>query len=170
MNMAIELRLTEALEQAKWEQPGNLMTRHLIQPLGTALCDDSEVLARAVFREVQVRKSGTESGQASPTNVDAVLVPGLASVERDLPADPFGLQTTTMQVTWTLLDRNGKVLWATTVTGEGTGPVGMFFDKDAGITNMGNALQDAFRKSAAEIASAPLIQQYAAHAVKPAAQ
>ena len=138
----------------------------MARALGKAMYDDSEAAARAVFQEVHVRKGVSDSGQAPLANVDAVLVPALVSVERDFPQTAFHDQTTTMHLTWTLMDRNGKVWWVDTVTGEGKGPMGNPYSGNAGPVNMQNALQDLFRRSVADMASAPLIRQYAARVAK----
>lgn len=160
VNLAVELRLTNALQQATYSTDPD-------EAFGQPLCNDSEIMARTVFREVQVSKGGSASGPASLANVDAVLVPVLGPVQQDRPMTVNAEQTTTTQMTWTLRDRDGKVLWVATVTGEYKGMMGVSILYDAGLDNLQLALQDLFRKSAAKMASDSVIRQYAARVSKP---
>jgi hypothetical protein len=160
IDMAVQVHMTDALQQAKWEH--SQVWDLYVQPIGNALSNNSESLARALFREVYVTKGGGAAQRPTVPGADVVLTPALASLERDHPALIFNDQTTTIQITWTMSDRNGKTLWATTVLGEGKGPLGNFTNQNVGYDSMKNAIADAFRKSAADMSSAPLIRQYAA--------
>jgi hypothetical protein len=136
IDLNVELCLTETLQNAKHNHTENSNT--YVQPLG------GEIAAPC--------SSGT----------DVILIPALASVERDRPITIYSTQTTSMQFTWTLLDCEGNVLWATTIAGEGKGPMGSPFSKNAGHQQVDAVLQDVFGKSVEEMSASDVIRQYAA--------
>ena len=109
-------------------------------------------MAKMLFREVKVTRGGSLSGPPSVPGVDAVLIPEMASVERDQPATGLQTQTMAMQLKWTLNDQKGDPIWVTTIAGEGKAREG--WGKNACKEQLDRLLLDVFRKSAKEISGA----------------
>jgi hypothetical protein len=160
VDLKVELRLTSALRKSQWEHKEVTMTYQ--QPLGNTLSMNSEAAAKVVFKQVLVISGNDKADGPCANGADVILIPALASVERDRPATMFGTQTTSMQVTWTLLDCEGNLLWATTVAGEGKGPLGNLVSKNQGRPQLDIVLQEIFGKSVKEMSASDVIRQYAA--------
>jgi hypothetical protein len=136
------------------------------QPLGNALSINSEAAAKAVFEQVKVSSYVNATGGPCANGTEAILIAALASVERDYPATIFSMQTISMQFTWTLMDCEGNLLWATTIAGEGKGPMGYPHSKSAGRQQVDDVLQAVFSKSVKEMSASDIIRQYAANLKK----
>lgn len=157
IDLTVALRLDEELCSAKWEK--RRMGDHYILPIGRPLCTNAEAAARKVFKKV--RKVGDKAAPLAD-DVDALLVPSLASIERDRPAFISQDQTTSIQFNWSLVDRNGDPIWVTTIAGEGIGPMGIPLQEDAGREQTDMVLRDVFRKSVIEMSGSQLIRDFAA--------
>lgn len=125
-------------------------------PCPGPLCMNSEAVARSVFTDVIVTKGAPAS---RTNNADAVLIPGLAAIERDRPATAGSIQTTSILFTWTLNDLNGLPVWVTTISGEGKAPMGFF--TPGAYEQSEKALQEVFQKSFREMTASPLIHEFA---------
>src|SRR5262249_52048430 len=78
-NLAVVLELSPQLLSAEWKTGSGI---EIIVPLGQALSQNSEALARALFSQVQVSKDG-RIPSAFPA--DAVLVPRVVSITHTRP-------------------------------------------------------------------------------------
>lgn len=156
--MTVALHFTEELCNATWEK--HTLGDHYILPIGNALCINAEAVARTVFTAVKIVRDKV----ASPVpDVDAVLIPSLAVIERDRPASVFSTQTTSILFNWSLNDKRGEPIWVTTILGEGKGPMGHPISKDSGREQVEKALNDVFQKSLQEISSSRAIREFAAN-------
>ncbi len=158
INMKVALHLDDTLCDAKWEK--NVLTDSYIVPIGGPLCINSESLARTLFAEVTVLDDQVTD---LPTDVNAVLIPNLVSIERSRPLTIYSTQITSILFTWSLNDRSGDPIWVTTISGEGKGPMGSPLSKDAGHEQIEMLLDDVFQQSLREMSSSPLIREFAAN-------
>lgn len=140
INYKVVLWISEELEHANWEAMISPFDRARI-PLGSSLSSNSESLARAVFSDVQVIHNQT----IKPSGV-AVLIPKLVSVERTHPTTVFGQQTTTLIISWTLINSNGEVVWADTIKGDATTEMGII-PKQSARVQLDAAIKALFEKS-----------------------
>lgn len=159
IDLNVELRLTNEFRMAQLvhkEQGSTFYT-----PLGNSLSNNAEAVTRNAFTEVIVSKVGIEDSPSNP-NIQAILIPEVATIKRDRPLTIFSTQTTTLHLVWTLRKPDNSLLWTTTVKAIGKGPMGAFStDRNAGAKQIRSLLQDASEKSLDRLVSSTIIQQYA---------
>ena len=159
VDMNIELRLTDEFRMAQLvhkEQGSTFYT-----PLGNPLSKNTEIVARKAFTKVIVSNADVNAPALNP-DIQAVLIPEVATVKCDRPLTIFSTQTTTLHLSWTLKRPDGSLLWTTTVKAIGKGPIGaLFTNRNAGAKQIRNLLQDVSEKSLDKLVSSSIIQQYA---------
>lgn len=154
INYKVVLWISEELEQPNWEAMISPFDRARI-PLGSSLSTNSESLVRAVFSDVQVIRNQT----TRPPGV-AVLIPKLVSVERTQPTTVSGQQTTTLIVSWTLINSNGEVVWADTIKGDATTKMGLIPKRSARV-QLDAAMKALFEKSFTRMMASPELKDLA---------
>lgn len=142
--IAVELRLSEELREAKWEgDPGPIF-------VGEALDSNCEALATAMFTQVSVsRKPGP------PIAGTSTLTPQLVAIARDRPAMGYNDQTTNILLLWELKDSQGRLVWVETVNGEGKAALIKANEQ------VDTALADLFQKSLRAMSASAEIRQLA---------
>lgn len=114
IGLNIELRLSEQLKNAKWEEKSGPDT--YITPLGSPIYDQIIVLANKVFSHVKIGNSQVNSIGG---NVDAMLTPQIALITGVTPALPMIHESSiTVAVEWKLEDKDNNLIWVETVKGE----------------------------------------------------
>lgn len=157
IDLNVELRLTDEFRTAQLvhrEQGSAIIT-----PLGNPLKQNAEMTVRKAFKGVVVNETGG-NGPVSGSNIQAVLIPEVATVKCDRPLTIFSTQTTTMHLVWTMKKPDGALLWTSTIEAEGKGPMGSL-SKNSGQKQIRNLLQDASEKSLDKFKSSTIIRQYA---------
>ncbi len=89
-----------------------------LMPVGDNLCANARALAGHLF--VRVVELATESESPGP-DVDLLLVPRLALINRTWGATGWGESITTLKVEWRFVDLEGRTIWADAVGGEARG-------------------------------------------------
>lgn len=119
--------------------------------LGPSLAANTEALARQAFTDATVARGG----DPTPPTETPVLIPTIANMQQTSTIWAMEEVTLTVDVGWTLTDRQGTVLWAQTVRGEGRKALGnVFTHKSNAKTRMKLAVEDAMTKSLMAITSA----------------
>ncbi len=155
IDLKVALRITDQLRNAKWEKrlPGKTYT----VPMGKAFPQNTEAVARRIFRDVVVENNKT--GPAEP-GVDAILIPTLVSFEE---TSDKGL--TSIIFRWTLKDLNESVIWEDTIRGGNLALDGasIFSKRKERINKILNTIvETTFKRSFDAISSSPEIREFAA--------
>lgn len=165
IDLKVELRLSGELRNAQSEiSTGGVVTT---VNLGGALGQASEMLARRLFSDVLVTSNDSEA--PSHEDVDAILIPRMASVARTRPVFVFQTQKSTIILGWTMKDTKGNIIWIDTFTAEGEGPFATWAWTLGPSGQIGGAqiqFEDAFTKvfqeSFKRMASSEIIEEFAA--------
>ncbi len=157
IDLGVALRVDDELRAAKWEK--KQMGDTLRIPLGDVLIENSEVMARAIFRDVVVLDASAEKAAG---DFDAVLAPRLALASRLQGSHGLSETTLTLKVEWRLEDSGGAPVWVETVSGTGKTKVGSAFTfRKNQRKQVRLALDDLFSRSFAAIAGSPEIARHA---------
>lgn len=158
IDLKVSLVLTEELRRAKWE--GSFRGDTYIIPVGEALPNNCEAVARAVFSSV--------STERSPPRVDAVLTPKVVTIERTLPRTWWEDMLLTIVLEWKLSTPSGELVWIKTVSGVGKRPFGFgSAHKTNGPEQAGEALRNLFSNSYHAMISSPEMKTYSKGKAKP---
>ena len=141
--LKIELLLTE-----KFRSSGDVSygRKYVI---GRGLSENAKVLAEALFEHVTV----TSSEAAVPTKAEAVLIPSLLAFRSTIPNLLWNDSKTILDIKWSLRDPDGKILWVSTIRGEGHGPYNKKYIQ--------MVIDDLFQKTFQRMSSSPEIRNYA---------
>jgi hypothetical protein len=155
-NLNVLLRISQELLNTQWKTGSG---QEIIVPIGQALSQNSETLARALFSQVQVSKDESIStGSAA----DAVLVPRVISITHTRPLFIWQEQSTTMVLDWTMKEPSGEVIWADTITVREKATMGgMVSAKDNSRAHVEAVVAQVFQRSFDSISSSPQIRAVA---------
>ena len=153
IRLKVGLNMTEELRQAKWER--HLMGDTWVIPIGESLTQNSATLARHMFAEVVDVSSSIRGPNA---NVDAILTPKLAFINRTMGSTSVGQSIIAVKMEWDLTALDGKPIWVETVSGEASGSTG-WTDPEKVLKQ---AIETLLRKSQQAMASSDAIRRFAA--------
>lgn len=148
--LRVALNITPELRAAKWERKA--MGDTWLIPMGDSLATNSEALARQVFAQVLV-----PTEPASAADVDAVITPQLAYINRTSGATSFGESIVAIKVEWNLSDRAGRPVWLETIGGQSSGSSGWTQPEKV----IKAALEDMLTNSQHAFTTAPAVRDYA---------
>lgn len=126
--------------------------------IGPKLVRDAEATVRAAFQEVHVT-GGPASAAAGNSGTLALRFIGSATEIPSLYA--FSEACTSVDLEWTLADRNGVTLWLATIRGEGRANAGNAFNAAGKAEKRFQlALDDAFARSLESLRTAAEIRAW----------
>lgn len=147
MPLTVSLRLSPEFKGYTWKK--NILGDNFVLPLGPTLCENSDAMARRLFRSVV-----PEGGVA-----DATLTPRVVAVERTMGTWAFGEASTLISVEWTLADAAGSPVWVQTVDGVGTALNGnLFTHHEESRKQVQGAVDALFLTTYQQIAAAPEVR------------
>jgi len=150
--MKVGVNLTDDLRNAK--SVYHSMGDTWVIPIGGSIATNAPVLAEQTFDGVVVMNNGVlPSGQ----QVDAILTPRVAYINRTVGATSFGDSIVDIKVEWTLADTSGNTIWVNTVDGQAKGSTGWTNPK----TILKKAIENLLRNSQQELNSSPAIREFA---------
>lgn len=155
LDMGVQLVLTPEFCNAKYEK--SMMGDRYVYPLGPALANNAEAMARQAFREVKVdRASSATAGDM------ATLTPSVTHADLSFAMTVFEPVPMTCDVLWTLCDPQGRTLWAETVRGQCRHPLGnMYTHYSEARTRADKLMKDLFQKSLTTITTSPEFRRLA---------
>ena len=154
--ISVELLLTGELQIAElFIQPDGFYRI----PLGNALSENAELLARSIFKKVSVRSDEMpRSGQ----QIDAVLLPEIISATQTRPM--LGLSKAVLLIVfqWTLNDRNGNPIWVDTIKAKGISSLVVGVSVKKGTKRrVQKVINDLFTKSFEAMSTSREIRKFA---------
>jgi len=153
----VELRLSEELRNAKWER--HSMGDTFIIPLGDALTQNAEAVARQVFSEVAVTQ-GTNN--EATRGVKAMLTPKMVLAERTAGATALGTSILSVMLEWKMEDLKGNIIWIDTIKGEGKENTGnIFTHRSNAKKQIEECITDLFQNSYQALSSSVEIMEFA---------
>lgn len=153
----VELRLSDELHNAKWEK--HIMGDTFIIPLGDALTQNAESIARHVFTEVAVTQGANNEATSGGK---AMLTPKMVLAERTMGATAFGASVLSVILEWKLEDRMGNTIWIDTVKGESEENTGnIFTHKSNARKQIEECMTNLFQNSYQALSSSVEIMEFA---------
>lgn len=145
IDVPVELVITDAFREAKWED--HRLGDTFIVPIGDNLVHHTKGLTRNVFVR-SYNRDERNVGEAEWPSDRYVLAPKLAFVKQSFGVHAFSEARTSIGIEWELQNSRGEPIWVETVQGEGLGtPGNMYTHKTKGKERFQLALQDLFVKS-----------------------
>lgn len=127
----------------------------LIVHIGNSLSRNAEKMTKDIFNEVIVFSGNALKEPIGPKKVDAIITPEVTSVNLHILQKSFSQVLDCMIIIkWTIVDRNGKLLYVNTFTGEARyEPYRPFGGENRARECVINAIDDHFRKAYQAIAN-----------------
>jgi hypothetical protein len=158
IDIPVELIITEAFRNAKWER--NYMGDKFILPVGENLAHHAERVTKGVFARVLLRER-VEGGAAPPSAAANLyrLEPKLVFINQSFGVTAFSEARTSIGIEWKLLNSRGESVWVETIHGEGLGtPGNMFTHRERQKERFQLALVDLFHKSQAAMSGSQVLR------------
>jgi len=152
-NLSVVLNVTETLKNAEWLDKTPIGWETPNYKLGKALIANSELVLRALFSEVHV----LEQGKPQPASVSLLVTPRMVSVKQNRPLWIHQDTTINLVYEWSMQDKNGNVIWLTTIVGEGTTPLASNPAERVDLL-----MKDLFKKSFDEMSASIEIDRFTA--------
>jgi hypothetical protein len=125
--------------------------------LGPTLCSYAKNVARDVFTSVAVAENGVFK-----SNVDVIIKPKISNVTVFYRTGVIPAKVeSVILLEWNITDRNGNILYSTTVQGDGIDQRKYGLADVRYQTSMQNALDDLFNKSYREMFASPELRHTA---------
>ncbi|MGA8140936.1 MAG: hypothetical protein WB948_09630 [Desulfobaccales bacterium] len=157
IDLVVNLCLTDALKDAKWEK--HSMGDTWVIPIGEQLAKNARETSEIAFQRVLVSSSPVP---AESKQVDVYLTPRVAVIERSVGTTGFGESIFTITMEWKMEDLNHNIIWADSITGQGKANTGNIFTyKGYAEKQMEMLLNDLFSKSLTAMRTSPEINNFA---------
>lgn len=145
IDLPVELIVTDAFRDAKWEE--HSMGDTFILPVGENLVHHAKRLTSNVFARPLLRDEDGATNPDWPSN-RYLLEPKVAFIKQSFGVTAFSEARTSIGIEWKLLNTRGESVWVETIQGEGLGtPGNMFTGEERQKERFKLALQDLFQKS-----------------------